>query len=401
MSASLKLLSPLKLPCGVVLPNRFCKSAMSENMAAKGGKPSDAILQLYKRWSQSGAGLLISGNVMVDAAALGEKDNVVIEDETHIELLKNWANNAQADGAALWMQINHPGRQAPKSINKEVVAPSAVGLSQKALFTTPRPLTEDEIWQIINRFGDTAHVAKKAGFKGVQIHGAHGYLVSQFLSSLTNQREDQWGGSLQNRARFVLEVYRNMRMKVGHEYPIGIKINSADFQRGAFTEEESLEVIDMLSEEGIDLIEVSGGTYERTAMMGHMQKESTRQREAYFADFIVKARERTATPLLLTGGFRTVRVMEEALANDELDMVGLARPFALNPNLVNDFISGKLGKVEVPSIKVGVKAIDKMGFLDTLWYAMQLQRMGRGLEPKLSMSGWKPFGKVMKELVFG
>lgn len=392
---------PFTLPCGATISNRFCKSAMSENMAVAGGKPSKEIHNLYDRWSHSGAGLIITGNVMIDKRALGEKDNVYVEDESALDELKEWASVAQQNGAALWMQINHPGRQAPKTFNKDIVGPSAVGLKQKAMFKTPRPMTEEEILDAIERFGNTALIAKKAGFHGVQIHGAHGYLVSQFLSSRTNQREDQWGGSLENRARFAIEVYRNMRKKVGAGFPVGIKINSADFQRGAFSEEESLQVIDMLSAEGIDMIEVSGGTYEKAAMMGITEKESTRKREAYFADFIIKARKRTKTPLMLTGGFRSISVMATAIKNDELDFIGLARPFALNPHVAKDFLDGKITKCEVPQITVGIAAIDKMGFLDTLWHALQLERMAKGKEPDLKMSGWKPFRKVIKEMIFG
>ena len=171
-----------------------------------------------------------------------DRHNVVVEDEKYLSDLTRWATACQKNGSHLWMQINHPGRQAPK-FNKEVVSASNVILPiMKGMFKEPRPLEEAEIWEIIEGFGRTALIAQKAGFKGVQIHGAHGYLVNQFLSTLTNLRTDKWGGSLENRARFALEIYRNIREKVGKKFPIGIKINSADFQRGAFTEEESLQV---------------------------------------------------------------------------------------------------------------------------------------------------------------
>ena len=401
MTAIEILKQPFTLPCGVQIPNRFCKSAMSENMADKGGKPSDAIIELYRRWSAGGAGILISGNVMVDHRALGEPKNVVIEDETHLAELQKWAEAAQQNGSHLWMQINHPGRQAPKKLNKELVSPSDVGLSKTVLFDPPRPLKESEIWKLIEGYGTTAFVAKKAGFKGVQIHGAHGYLVSQFLSPITNKRTDQWGGSLENRAKFVVEIYRSMRQKVGADYPVGIKINSADFQRGGFTEEESLDVISILSEEGIDMIEVSGGTYEKAAMMGMAQdemKESTKKREAYFADFIVKARKQTDTPLMLTGGFRTLDVMADAVRNNELDFVGLARPFALNPNVASDFLSGKLTHFESRTPKVGIKFIDKMGFIDTLWHGEQLAIMGDGKAPNPKRSAWKTLFNMAKRM---
>jgi 2,4-dienoyl-CoA reductase-like NADH-dependent reductase (Old Yellow Enzyme family) len=380
------LFTPLTLPCGAELPNRIAKSAMSENMADKGSAPSDRLNRLYKIWSEGGSGLLISGNVMVDKRALGEKHNVVVEDEQHIEALTKWASITQQHGTPFWMQINHPGRQAIKLINKEVVGPSAISIRGKMLFTTPRPLVENEIRDIIDRFGNTALIAQKAGFHGVQIHGAHGYLVSQFLSPLANVRTDQWGGSLENRARFVLEVYKNIRAKVGDDYPVGIKINSADFQRGGFSEEESMEVIDMLSSLKMDLIEVSGGTYEKAAMMGHAQKESTLQREAYFSEYITKVRERCTAPLMLTGGFRTTAAMEQALADGEVDVIGLGRPYALYPHLAKEFASGARTSVPVAPVSTGVAQIDKMGFLDTMWHEEQLKIMAETgyPDPKLS-----------------
>lgn len=388
MTAIATLQQSFTLPCGVTIPNRIVKSAMSENNAAVGGRPSDEIIELYKTWGEGETGILISGNVMMTSKALGEEGNVIVEDERYLPELKRWADVAQQHGSHLWMQINHPGRQAPK-FNKEVVSPSDVALpmpGMEKLFTKPRPLTEAEIWELIEGFGTTALMAKKAGWKGVQIHGAHGYLVSQFLSPRTNLRTDQWGGTLENRARFAIEVYRNMRAKVGAGFPIGIKINSADFQRGAFTEEESLEVIQMLAAEGMDMIEVSGGTYERAAMMGRSKKQSTREREAYFAEFIVRARAVTDTPLLLTGGFRTLDVMAKAIDNEELDFVGLARPFAIFPYLTKELFEGKRTKVRGGNVNTGLKFIDKIGFMDTAWHAENMKRIGQGKQPKPNLS---------------
>lgn len=388
--------SSFTLPCGVKIPNRIIKSAMSENMANNGGQPSKEIIKLYETWGQGGAGILISGNVMVDHKALGEPHNVIIEDETYLSELRNWADKCQSNGSHLWMQINHPGRQAPR-INKEIVSPSDVQLNLGKIFAKPRPLKNDEIWDIIDRFGNTALIAKKAGWKGVQIHGAHGYLVSQFLSTRTNLRTDDWGGTLEKRAKFPIEIYRNIRKKVGPKFPVGIKINSADFQKGAFTEAESLQVIDMLSQEGMDLIEVSGGTYEKSAMMGTVHKNSTLQREAYFSEFIVKARARTKAPLLLTGGFRSKEIMELALQNDELDFVGIARPFAINPNVARDLLEGDIEKCTGENIKTGFKKIDRLGVLDITWYTVQLERMGKGLLPNPKLNPWKVVGKLVIE----
>ena len=381
-----------KLPCGVEVPNRIAKSALSEGIAEPNGRPSSALFNLYERWGKGGAGILFSGNVMVDKAHLVNA-NVMIAEEEFLEDYTTLANKAQANGVHLWMQINHPGRQAPSYLDKAPVSASNVGMPSK-IYVQPRPLEESEILDLIERYGNAALLAKKSGMKGAQIHGAHGYLVSQFLSPLTNLRTDKWGGSLENRARFVLEIYRNMRAKVGPEFPLGIKINSADFQRGAFTEEESMAVIQMLDEAGMDLIEVSGGTYERAAMVGTTQKESTKKREAYFMDFIVKVRSKIKSPLMLTGGFRTVDTMNKAISNGELDFVGLGRPFCVFPDVAKNLLSGDMTDCTVPDLLTGVDKIDMTGMLQTPWHMFQLARMGKGLDPDPNMDVWMVYEKV-------
>lgn len=384
---------PFTLPCGVTIPNRIAKSALSEAIAEKNGRPSEDLFRLYERWGKSGAGILFTGNVMVDKDHLVNANVMIAEDDEFFDDFTTLAKKAQANGVQLWMQINHPGRQAPKYLDQAPVSPSNVKMPHK-LYLEPRPLEEEEILDLIERYGNAALLAKRAGMKGAQIHGAHGYLVSQFLSSLTNLRTDKWGGSLENRARFVLEIYRNMRKKVGDDFPLSIKINSADFQRGAFTEEESMEVIQMLDEEGMDLIEVSGGTYERAAMVGTMQRESTKQREAYFMDFIVKVRNKIKSPLMLTGGFRTAASMTKAIKNDELDFVGLGRPFCVFPNVANALINGELKDCNVPNLITGVARIDQTGMLQTPWHQFQLVRMGKGLDPDPEMDVWMVYEKI-------
>lgn len=387
------LAQPFTLPTGIIVPNRIAKSALSEGIAEKNGRPSEALFNLYERWGKGGAGILFSGNVMVDKDHLVNANVMIAEKENFLKDYTTLATKAQANGAHLWMQINHPGRQAPVYLDKAPVSASNVKMPSR-MYLEPRPLTEDEILDLIERYGDAALLAKKSGMKGAQIHGAHGYLVSQFLSGLTNIRKDRWGGSLENRARFVLEIYRNMRKKCGKDFPLGIKINSADFQRGAFTEEESMEVIQMLDSEGMDLIEVSGGTYERAAMVGTTQRESTKQREAYFIDFIVKVREKIKTPLMLTGGFRTATTMAKAIESGELDFVGLGRPFCLYPNVAKDLIDGTIEGCQVPSLTTGVPKIDMSGMLQTPWHQFQLVRMGKGLEPDPNMDVWMVYEKV-------
>ena len=382
--------SSFTLPNGSILKNRIAKSAMSENFGTRHHAPSKGLINTYHIWAKGNPGLLITGNVMVDSMALGEARNVVVEDYKDFELLKKWAKSVEGTGVHLWPQINHPGRQAFAAINRETVGPSAISLNMgntSKMFKLPTALTEEAIWDIIKRFGNTARIMKEAGFTGCQIHGAHGYLVSQFLSPISNIRTDQFGGSLSNRARFVLEIYREIRFQVGSGYPIGIKINSADFQNGGFTELESLEVIRLLENEGIDLIEISGGTYEKPAMIQGDRKKSTIAREAYFLDYIEKARKLIKTPLLLTGGIRSVSVMEKALKDGNLDFIGLARPFCLYPNLANQVFDGSVKRFETPIPNIGIKFLDKLGGVELPWYELQIQRIGKGKSPKTNLPG--------------
>lgn len=252
---------PLSLAHGLSLPNRIAKAAMSERLADPVGTPTEALVRLYRRWSEGGTGLLITGNVMVDARAIGETGNVILEDDAQLDAFRAWAHAAKSAGARVWMQINHPGRQSPRNLSRRPVAPSAIGLKgMGGAFAKPRALLEEEIFDIIARFARTAALAERAGFDGVQIHGAHGYLLSQFLSPRTNLREDAWGGDAERRRRFPLEVVRAVRAAVSSDFSVGLKLNSADFQRGGFDEDESMAFVEALSDTGVDLLEISGGT---------------------------------------------------------------------------------------------------------------------------------------------
>jgi len=386
----------LNLPNGSVIKNRIAKSAMSENLSNRYHEPTPILINLYKKWSQSGAGLLITGNIMIDSRAIGEPRNVVVENRKNFETLKKWAESVIDTNIHLWAQLNHPGRQAMEQINSSLKAPSAVPLKsggrKNATKKIPKALNESEILEIINAFGNTSIILKEAGFSGIQIHGAHGYLVSQFLSPYTNIRKDKWGGSLENRTRFVVEVYRKIREQVGASFPIGIKLNSADFQKGGFTEDESIEVAKILSKEGIDLIEISGGTYEAPAMMGKRKKSSIK-REAYFMDYIEKARKVINTPLMLTGGFRTASVMKNAVASNMLDVIGIARPFAVFPDIGNEIFNESRLSFNTKIKKTGIKGID--GLMNIIWYEAQIKRIGKGKTPNTKLSAWTVFLKYL------
>jgi 2,4-dienoyl-CoA reductase-like NADH-dependent reductase (Old Yellow Enzyme family) len=387
---------------------------MSEALGTIDNHPTSSLETLYGRWADGGIGLCMTGNVMVDSRALGEPNNVVIENEGDLTLLKRWAEAGSRHGTQLWMQINHPGKQAPRGLNLETVAPSPIPFRPEIarFFSVPRELKQQEIEEIILRFGHTARIAKKAGFNGVQIHGAHGYLVSQFLSPHHNQRTDRWGGNAANRRRFMLEVFNEIRKQVGSKFPVGIKLNSADFQRGGFTEEESIEAMQALESAGIDLVEISGGTYEAPVVMTGPKriKESTLQREAYFLEFAEKARVAIRIPLMVTGGFRTPEGMANAITSGAVDLIGLARPLALEPDLPRRLLEGLKAKYSIKPVSTGIKLIDKMGYMEIAWYTRQLQRMGQGHDPKPTepalqaflantlQSGWKLFkmGRLRK-----
>lgn len=339
---------------------------------------------LYRRWSHGGTGLLITGNVMIDRRRLGEPGNVVVEDERDFEKLVAWAKAGTECGTHLWMQLNHPGKQSPKFLSAETVAPSAVGFGPElsGAFATPRALTESEIDDIITRFGVAAAIAKKAGFTGAQIHGAHGYLISQFLSPHHNRREDRWGGSLENRSRFVHAIYDSIRQRVGSGFPIGIKLNSADFQKGGLDEEDSVRVMKNLADAGMDMIEVSGGTYEAPAMAGIGLGPAPGSREGYFLDFVEQARKAVTIPLCVTGGFRSPAGMAAALGDDAADFVGLAKALAVEPDFSRRILDGEDVLSKVRPVSTGFKALDRLSMLNVTWYENQLWLMGAGKEPK-------------------
>jgi 2,4-dienoyl-CoA reductase-like NADH-dependent reductase (Old Yellow Enzyme family) len=354
--ADTPLAAALTLPCGARLPNRLCKAAMTEGLADAQLRATPRLASLYRSWAEGGAGLLVTGNVQVDRRVLERPGNVAIDVTDPVTVsseararLAGWARAGTAAGGHLWMQISHAGRQSPRYVTSEPLAPSAVQLEILGNYAPPRALTEAEILDLVGRFAAAAAVARDCGFTGVQVHGAHGYLISSFLSPITNRRTDAWGGSLENRARFLLETLRNVRRAVGADFPVGLKLNSDDFRQGGFSNEECIQVVRWLNDESVDLLEVSGGTYEQPRLLGFEGKrdsvvplrESTRRREAYFAAYAERIREVATMPLMITGGFRTRAGMEAALAEGDCDVIGLGRPLCTEPDLPRRLLSGE------------------------------------------------------------
>lgn len=402
------LAQELVLPCGAVVDNRLLKSAMTEGLAGPDGQPNARHQTLYKAWSMGGAGILVTGNVMVDRNYLERPGNVVIDGEEDLSALRAWAQAGTANGNHLWMQISHPGRQCSRIVSGQPRAPSAVQLKLLAYFARPRALDAAEIHSTIHRYAYAAKVARETGFTGVQVHAAHGYLINQFLSPVTNQRTDEWGGCLENRARFLLETVRAVRSAVGSDYPVAVKLNSADFQKGGFSLEDSAQVATWLEAEGIDLLEISGGTYEQLKLLGYEgnpasaeqpKRTSTLKREAYFIDYAQEIRKAASLPLAVTGGFRSAEVMLDSVAAGEVDVIGLARPLCVDPEIASKLMTGSVQ--HAPSLENelrlgnGVfgpdshnntfKSLNALGIV--AWFCAQMKRiaLNQPTDPKLSL----------------
>lgn len=377
----------LKLPCGAHLNNRLVKSAMTERISNHNYEPTKGHEILYSEWAKSGAGLLITGNVIIDRFHVESAGNVCFDDENMVEKLKPWANAGKKSGNHIWVQISHAGRQTNKFNSLRPLAPSAVHLKKIGLFGKPKAMTKNDISLVIEGFKKAAKISKMAGFTGVQIHAAHGYLISQFLSPNTNKRHDQWGGSIENRSRLLIQIIREVRKVTGPKFPISVKLNSSDFQKGGFSEEESLRVIKMLDHEKIDLLEISGGTYEKVAffmMNEERTKKSTQLREAYFIDFAKKVRSVTNIPLLITGGFRSFDFCNKVLDKGELDLIGMGRPFITNKDQISDFLKGKLPVLDNLVLRTGINQFEEAA--EGGFYARQLIRFSKGKKMKVKMS---------------
>ena len=383
------LFTPITLPNGTTIKNRFFKSAMSEGMGTRDFQPKKNIATLYKRWAEGGTGLIITGNIMVDPKGTAEPGNIVFDKNSNMEILKNWANQGQQHGAKVMVQLNHPGKQAPKTVSKQTVAPSAVPLGNglNKLFSTPRALTTSEVEELVQKFVTSAKVAKEAGFSGVQIHAAHGYLISQFLSPHDNRRTDKYGGSLENRMRFLKEIYLGMREELGKDFTIGIKINSTDFKEDGLTEEDSLKTIIELANLGLDFVEISGGTYERPAMMGATSKSTN---QVFFAEYSKKLKQKIEIPVVVTGGIRSINAMNTLLNDNTTDFIGIARPLTIDPNIPNKIKQGTYTIVETTRVSTGIKKLDKIfgSLLGIVYYQVLMQNIAKGKEPKATKNAW-------------
>lgn len=402
---------PLTLPCGAVVPNRMCKAAMTEGLAHPDGTASEALERLYRIWSDGGSGILLSGNIQVDGDHLERPGNVIVDgqlSESAFAALARMAAAGTRNGNHLWAQISHAGRQTQKIVNPAPKAPSAVRLRlPQSQFGEPVALTAEEIESVIDRFVGCAVTCKEAGFTGVQFHSAHGYLLSQFLSPLTNQRDDEWGGSLENRARALIAIVTKAREALGADFPISVKLNSADFQKGGFDFDDSLTVAKWLAEAGVDLLEISGGTYEQPRLLNldgvepieeQSLARSTLAREAYFVDFAKAMRDQLSIPIMVTGGLRRSEVMNHVLETGGADMIGLGRPLCVDADGPNQLLDGadELVRYEdnlslLPSWLMWLTRFNAVrtinSFATQFWFYEQIANIGRTgtTDPKLTV----------------
>ena len=410
------------LPCGQVIKNRICKAAMTERIAKGNNLAHQGHANLYDRWADGNIGISLTGNVQVDRRNLEGPANVAIDKNNYIEqfdALKAWSKAGTKNNTQLWMQISHAGRQTPGEINSSPMAPSDIGLKIPGKnFGTPTPMTEEDILDVIDRFVFTAKIARDTGFTGVQFHSAHGYLLSEFLSPDINNRTDAWGGSIENRARIHLEIIKRCRQEVGEDFPISVKLNSADFQKGGFSPDESIKVAQMLENAGVDIIEISGGTYEQPKLIGveasinakrsEKRKESTIAREAYFLEYAQDIRKAVSIPLMVTGGFRTREGINDALQSNVCQIVGIGRPLCADPYCIKKMLSGELETLPSfeKTLSLGpyilspsspftvIKVIN--AFASMAWFYQQIKNMAKGLMPNQEQKLFNAFTADMK-----
>ena len=355
------LFEPLDLPCGVNLKNRIAKSAMSDSLGDGTGHPTSEQIRLYQRWADGGLALAIIGEVQGTAGYVEKPGNLVLNETSELDRFQELAQKGGENGTQLWLQLGHAGALAYEPISNPK-GPSALNLPGLHC----AELTRDEIRRLPSEFARTASLARQVGFGGVQIHAAHGFLLSQFLSPLFNKRSDNYGGTVANRMRLLLETIETVRAAVGPDFPIAVKLNSSDQLEGGFEESDALKVTAALDRSSIDLLDISGGTY----FPGAASASDGAGRGPYFLDFAQRARGITTKPLMLTGGFKTRGQAEDALAGGAVDIVGLARALVLEPSLPELWRTDQVPEPVFPRFS----AAPEGGI--TAWYTMRLTAIG-------------------------
>lgn len=324
---------------GIPLRNRIVRSATWEGMCSETGAPTERLVSLYETLAEGGIGLILTGYAFVLPEGKQAPGKMGMHDDAFLPSLKALTGRVHAKGGKIAAQLVHAGGQASRRVSGHPpVGPSAVSLPHYQ--EEPQLLSVEGIGRIVEAFARAAARAKEAGFDGVQLHGAHGYLLGQFLSPLTNWREDGYGGTLANRARFAVEVLAAVKGAVGGEYPVWIKLNGEDFLDGGLSLRDSVEAARILAEAGIDAIEVSGGTPASGERSSARTRIDAVEKEAYHRGLARAVKERVRVPVGLVGGLRSPVLLEEILRAGDADFLSMARPFIREPGLVRRWISG-------------------------------------------------------------
>lgn len=326
----------------MTLANRFVRSATWEGMADNAGFCTPKLIDMMKSLAEGGVGLIITGLAFVTREGRAAPWQVGADGDAFLPGLKEMTDAVHRADGKIALQIAHGGCYCQTQLTgREALAPST---HEAGVIPACREMTVAEIGQVVAAFGESAALAKKAGFDGVQIHSAHGYLLSQFLSPFFNKRKDAYGGSIENRARIVLETLQSVRKAVGDEYPVLIKINSEDFVPGGFTVDEMLLVAEQLARRGIDAIEMSGGTVYASGVFSAMRTGAfdTPEKEVFYRKAAARYKEEIGIPLMLVGGVRSFEVAEKLVSDGLTDYISLSRPLIREPALVNRWKSGDL-----------------------------------------------------------
>lgn len=359
------LFEALNLPCGVVLKNRIAKSAMSDSLGDGTGHPTPEQNRLYQRWAKGGLAVSIIGEVQATPRYAEKPGNLVLNAASDLSKFRGLAEQGGENGTQLWLQLGHAGALSYGPISTPK-GPSPLKLPDFHC----EGMTQDEIHQVPVEFAKTAKLAQQAGFGGVQIHAAHGFLLSQFLSPLFNKRSDGYGGTIANRMKLLIETIEATRAAVGPKFPIAVKLNSSDQLEGGLGEDDGLEVVSALDTSSVDLIDISGGTY----FPGAKSASDGAGRGPYFMEFAKRARLLTSKPLMLTGGFKTREQAEEALQSGAVDVIGLARALVLEPALPNLWMANQTPEPPFPRFSDAPEG----GI--TAWYTMRLTDIGDDTE---------------------
>lgn len=363
------LYRPLELPCGAVLTNRLAKAAMSDSLGDGHGNPSSAQMRLYERWAEGGVGLSIIGEVQGNPNFAEKPGNLVLADGCDVHAFRTLAVRGQCQTTQLWLQLGHAGAMTfpPIGTPKGPSALDIPGLKSAAL-------TGSEIAALPDAFAQTAQLGRNLGFGGVELHAAHGFLLSQFLSPLFNARDDAYGGTITNRMRLLLEVIEAVRGAVGPSFPIGVKLNATDQLEGGLVPDDALNVVRALDGTSIDLIDISGGTY----FPGAASASDAVGQGVYFLEFARAARDHTRLPLMVTGGFKRREQAIEAIGSGDADVVGLARSLAMDPDLPRRWDATAFetqGDIPFPRFDTPPEG----GI--TAWYSMRLTEIGEDRDP--------------------